>query len=319
MRNSTGYAGIVTRADLTSGDVSVDTIPPTITLNGENNTIVVLGSPYTEENATAFDISYGYQNVTPTGNVNVNVENNYTLTYTAPDDPAGNDGPSITRNVRVLDFPPLSFASGLDVSSAGSFDIPTNVAPNHVSTFKIDTATYAGFRTVEGVFIMNITDIRSSSYVSTVFNTSLSVPSSPGVTYVTFVVIDGFTYALSTYFNSMLITDVTNPATPSYVAHVTDDVGGFMELLGAKSIATTTIDSSTYALVASNFDHGVQIINITNPYEPIAASNITDDSGGYTTLRGATSITTTTIDSSTYALVASTSDNGVASEGEWCS
>ena len=85
----------------------------------------------------------------------------------------------------------------------------------------------------------------------------------------------------------------------------------FTELLGAKSITTTTIDSSTYALVVSNFDHGVQIINITNPYEPIAASNITDDSGGYTTLQGATSITTTTIDSSTYALVASSSDNGV--------
>ena len=208
-------------------------------------------------------------------------------------------------------MPPISFASGLDVSSAGSFDIPTNVAPNHVSTFKIDTATYVGFSTLEGVFITNITDIRSSSYVSTVFNTSLSVPSSPGATYVTFVVIDGFTYALSTYFNSMLITDVTNPATPSYVAHVKDDEGGFTELLGAKSITTTTIDSSTYALVVSNFDHGVQIINITNPYEPIAASNITDDSGGYTTLAGASSITTTTIDSSTYALVASTSDNGV--------
>ena len=68
VRNSTGYAGIVTRADLTSGDVSVDTIPPAITLNGENNTIVVLNRPYTEEYATAFDISYGSQNVTPTGN-----------------------------------------------------------------------------------------------------------------------------------------------------------------------------------------------------------------------------------------------------------
>ena len=72
MRNSTGYAGIVTRADLTSNKMySVDTIPPTITLNGENNTIVVLNRPYTEENATAYDISYGSQNVTPTGNVNV--------------------------------------------------------------------------------------------------------------------------------------------------------------------------------------------------------------------------------------------------------
>ena len=29
VRNSTGYAGIVTRADLTSGDVIIDTIPPT--------------------------------------------------------------------------------------------------------------------------------------------------------------------------------------------------------------------------------------------------------------------------------------------------
>ena len=34
IRNSTGYAGIVTRADLTSGDGNVDTIPPGITLNG---------------------------------------------------------------------------------------------------------------------------------------------------------------------------------------------------------------------------------------------------------------------------------------------
>ena len=53
VRNSTGYAGIVTRADLTSGDVSVDTIPPTITLNGENNTIVVLDRPYTESPCTS--------------------------------------------------------------------------------------------------------------------------------------------------------------------------------------------------------------------------------------------------------------------------
>ena len=125
VRNSTGYAGIVTRASLTSGDVTVDTIPPTITLNGENNTIVVLGRAYTEENATAFDISYGYQNVTPTGNVNVNVENNYTLTYTAPDDPAGNDGPTLTRNVRVMStFHHFHLQVVLMDSSSVSFTFP---------------------------------------------------------------------------------------------------------------------------------------------------------------------------------------------------
>ena len=194
----------------------------------------MLDRAYADQNATAYDLSYGSKNVPPTGTVDIGTEGNNTLTYSAPSDLAGNEGQNITRNVIVLDLPPISFASGLDVSSAGSFDIPTNVAPNHVSTFKIDTATYVGFSTLEGVFITNITDIRSSSYVSTVFNTSLSVPSSPGATYVTFVVIDGFTYALSTYFNSMLITDVTNPATPSYVAHVKDDEGGFTELDGAE-------------------------------------------------------------------------------------
>ena len=229
--NSSNYAARATHEDLTTSNIIIDTISPTITLKGINNTVSVLDRTYTDQNATAYDLSYGSKNVPPTGTVDIGTEGNNTLTYSAPSDLAGNEGQNITRNVIVLDLPPISFASGLDVSSAGSFDIPTNVAPNHVSTFKIDTATYAGFSTLEGVFITNITDIRSSSYVSTVFNTSLSVPSSPGATYVTFVVIDGFTYALSTYFNSMLITDVTNPATPSYVAHVKDDEGALRNYL----------------------------------------------------------------------------------------
>ena len=84
----------------------------------------------------------------------------------------------------------------------------------------------------------------------------------------------------------------------------------FTTLSFAFSIATTTIGSSTYALVASSGDSGVQIINITNPYNPTPASAITDGSN-YTELSGAQSITTTTIGSSTYALVASSADNGV--------
>ena len=217
--NSSNYAARATHEDLTTSNIIIDTISPTITLKGINNTVSVLDRTYTDQNATAYDLSYGSKNVPPTGTVDIGTEGNNTLTYSAPDDLAGNEGQSITRNVIVLDLPPISFASGLGVSSAGSFGIPSNNAPTHVSTFKIDTATYAGFSTAEGVFIMNITDIRSSSYVSTVHNASLNVPVSPGASYVTFVVIDGFTYALSAYYNSVLITDVTNPATPSYVAH----------------------------------------------------------------------------------------------------
>ena len=94
------------------------------------------------------------------------------------------------------------------------------------------------------------------------------------------------------------------------MANATDGTGDFTTLEGATSIATATIGSSTYALVASYFDNGVQIIDITDPYNPNATSSITDGSGNFTTLQGPRSITTATIDSSTYALVASETDDG---------
>ena len=59
-----------------------------------------------------------------------------------------------------------------------------------------------------------------------------------------------------------------------------------MNYLVRISIATTTIGSSTYALVASYSDDGVQVIDITNPHQPTATSSITDGAGGYTELQG---------------------------------
>ena len=111
--------------------------------------------------------------------------------------------------------------------------------------------------------------------------------------------------------SSMLITNVDNPASPYYVAHVTDGADGFTALSNTVFISTTTIDSSTYALVAASNDHGVQIIDITDPSNPEAVSEVRDGVDGFTELLGPRSISTTTIDSSTYALVASSSDSGV--------
>ena len=255
VRNSTGYAGIVTRADLTSGDVSVDTIPPTITLNGEHNTIVVLNRPYTEEYATAFDISYGSQNVTPTGNVNVNVENNYTLTYTAPDDLAGNDGPSITRIVSVIDFPPLSLVGDFTISPAGTIVNSTSIDnPDHVTTFQIGTATYAGVSSHKGLAIINITNIGSPTHVSLYNGTPVEGGNSLSPEFTTFVSIDGSTYALSEHGNHVVILKADNLVSFNPITVVTDGQNNFTELNGASSITTTTIGSSTYALVASFTD-----------------------------------------------------------------
>ncbi len=53
-----------------------------------------------------------------------------------------------------------------------------------------------------------------------------------------------------------------------------------------------------YALVASNDDHGVQIMDITNPAVPIAVASVRDEVDGFDELRGANDITTVQIGSS---------------------
>lgn len=47
------------------------------------------------------------------------------------------------------------------------------------------------------------------------------------------------------------------------VSAITDGVGRFTELNGAYDVITTVIDGSTYALVTSNVDDGIQIIDIS--------------------------------------------------------
>ena len=54
----------------------------------------------------------------------------------------------------------------------------------------------------------------------------------------------------------------------SPVAFVADGVDGFEELGGPKGITTVTIGSSTYALAAASNDDGVQIVDITDPFNP---------------------------------------------------
>ena len=77
--NSTDYASRVTQENLVGSNIIIDTIPPNITLNGENNTISILNRTYTDANATAYDLSYGEKSILPTGTVNVTLAGNYSL------------------------------------------------------------------------------------------------------------------------------------------------------------------------------------------------------------------------------------------------
>ena len=125
--------------------------------------------------------------------------------------------------------------------------------------------------------------------------------------------IDSSKYALVAAYddNSVQILDITNPSVPTSAAIVTDGQDGYDELQNPNFVTTVTIDSSHYALVASPSDSGVQIIDITDPYNPIAASNFSNNVYPFGKLAAPNSIATIQIGSSTYALITAHGDLGV--------
>ena len=201
---------------------------------------------------------------------------------------------------------------------------------NDLAITKIGLSTYAVIVSTNdnGIQIIDITNPADPLAVSSVTDGDVD---SAGNTFdtldspsnITITKIGSSTYALVATFtgSGVQIIDITNPADPLAVYSVTDagvDSAGntFDALGGSFSVTTVSTGSSTYALIASLTDDGVQIIDITNPADPLAVSSVTDagvDSAGniFDTLDGSSDITTVSIGSSTYALVASSVDRGV--------
>ena len=317
--NSDGKNVTFTHDDLTnkSSFVIIDTVSPTITLNGMSNTIVSVGDSYTDLHAIASDSTYanGDMTIKGIGDVNTNLAGIYTLNYTAPDDMAGNLGSTIYRTVNVTNVPSFEITPDLATSGFEYIDNDTTgfdsiVNPEKINTFKIGNSIYAGVYSdsnTDSFTIVDITDPSSPEQVSVLDPTVNSLYT---ITDAAYAEIDGLTYAISISKNdhNVVIININNPRLPFYVTHVTD--GSDYKLHEPLDIATVKIDTSTFALVAANKSNSIQIINITNPSTPTPASNITDGEGDYTKLKGPRSIATVTIDTSIFALVAA-SENGV--------
>ena len=242
------------------------------------------------------------------------------VTSTTPD---GRYGPGEAIDVRIKFTEPVAldvFGIRDDGGGAGPFQNLAN--PRSITTTTIGSNHYALVASFydDGVQIIDITDPASPSAVAGITDGSI-YPELDGANSVTTTTIGSNHYALVASFDDdgVQIIDITDPASPSAVANVTDSTEAnptdYPELDGAISITTTKIGSNHYALVASQNDDGVQIIDITDPASPSAVANVTDSTEAnptdYLELRGATSITTTMIGSNHYALVASLGDGGV--------
>ncbi len=178
-----------------------------------------------------------------------------------------------------------------------------------VTTVQIGGSHYALVASYRGQ-IIDITDPASPTAVVRVTGGKDSFTTPGGATSITTTQIGGSHYALVTSRSdvSMKIIDITDPASPRITASISDGKDGFTELFRAESITTTQIKDGHYALVASFLDDGVQIIDITDPASPRVTASISDGKDGFTELVRVTSITTTQIGGSHYALVTSRDD-----------
>ena len=187
-----------------------------------------------------------------------------------------------------------------------------------IALFESGGHTYAAVTAFFGnaVQILDITDpsmiTAAGHIVDTEGTNELLLNGATGIT--TFVSGDD-TYAAVTAKNDrgVQILNITDPYMITAAGSITDTPGSTgLELLDAQGITTFVSGNDTYAAVAASADHGVQILNITDPYMITAAGNITDTSGSTgLELNGAYGITTFVSGNYTYAAVAAFLDDGV--------
>ena len=228
----------------------------------------------------------------------------FTVTLTVNDETA--DVPD-TLQVTITDSP------GLNLPAAGSIDgtaLELNGAQGIV-TFKSGGSTYAAVasREDDGVQILDITDPSNVTAAGSITDpgTNTDALELNGASGITTFKSGGSTYAAVASFDDggVQILNITDPYNVTAAGNID---GTALELEGARGIATFESGGSTYAAVAAYLDQGVQILDITDPYNVTAADNI---GGTALELHGASGIATFKSGGSTYAAVASFVDRGV--------
>jgi len=220
--------------------------------------------------------------------------------------------------VQIIDisdpYNPLAVASVRDgVDGFDNLD-----SPRFISTISIGTSTYSLVTSYgdDAVTIIDISTPTNPILVTSIVDGDMDTN---GNTFdalvhayaITTVSIGASTYALVTDDTGIQIIDITIPSNPLVVTSVTDGEDGFDVISEIGGITIETIGQTTYAIVASWGDNGMQIIDISDPYNPISVASAIDSQNGFDKLYAASGVTTVTIDNTMYVLVAAYADDGV--------
>ena len=204
-------------------------------------------------------------------------------------------------------------AVGSATDGVNGFD--TLRGATYVATFVIGASTYAIVTgdADDGLQLIDVSDPSTPVAVGSATDGVNGFDELNGPRGVATFIIGASTYAIVSSWsgNGVQLIDVSDPSTPVAVGSATDGVNGFDELDGALDVATFVIGASTYAIVASCSDNGVQLIDVSDPSTPVAVGSATDGVNGFDELGGIYGVATFVIDASTYAIVASHTDHGV--------
>ena len=212
-------------------------------------------------------------------------------------------------NVQIINItnpmsPTLTGNIFYDQSDVGVTDIPDDVAITTISGNVY--AVITGYRD-DTVRVFDITNPAHPISISDISDEqdgfdALSLPYEVDITKM-----HGSTYAVITGFtdDAVQIADITAPLHPVAVSSIFDGHDGFDALSWPAGVAITTISGNVYAVAVSNWDNGMQIIDITDPLHPVAVRSIFDGHDGFDALGTPTNIAITTISGNTYAIVSS--------------
>ena len=186
-------------------------------------------------------------------------------------------------------------------------------APREIALFTKGSSTYVivGAYEDDGFEIIDISNPEDPTSVGTCDDDSTcNATNLNGVTNVVVTTIGGTTYAVTISFGDSAISifDISNPSSPTQ-EDVIENSGGRI-LYESYGLAVAEFGGKTYAVVASNTNNGISVIDISTPSSMIYKGHITDDADRE--LKGTVSVAIATINDTTYAVVTAGGDDGIA-------
>ena len=195
----------------------------------------------------------------------------------------------------------------------GNFDALRWASDIEVATIQGSTYALVASMGDDAVQIIDITDPAIPVSEAAIYDGQGVFNALDGANDIEIITIADRMYALVPGFNddAVQIIDITDPNFPLPTASIFNDQDDFDALDGANDIEVAVIDGRAYALVASLNDGAIQIIEITNPADPVHVTSVFDGQGHYDALSRVSDIAVTQIQGRTYAVAAGMGDDAI--------